>query len=54
MGHSLKRRTMLSQKKIEKENKMKTPGHKSDYAKKKDYLRKNGGFGFQYPDKPWK
>ena len=26
----------------------------SRYAKKKAYLRKHGGFGFDYPNKPWK
>ena len=26
----------------------------SNYARKKKFLDKNGGFGFDYPDKPWK
>ena len=26
----------------------------SNYAKKEAFLKKHGGFGFDYPDKPWK
>jgi hypothetical protein len=26
----------------------------SIYARKRAYLNKHGGFGFDYPDKPWK
>jgi hypothetical protein len=30
------------------------PGRKSNYARKWEFLHRNGGFGFEYDDKPWK
>ncbi len=44
---------------IRKRNKIKKiqdPSKKgnSNYAKKKAFLRKNGGYGIDYPNKPWK
>ena len=51
-----KRRTaMFAAKKARKEQGQLSPGHKSRYAKKKAYLTKHGGWGFDYPEpKPWK
>lgn len=33
---------------------MQTPGAMSNYARKRIYLNRHGGFGFEYPGKPWK
>lgn len=44
----------LQARKVNKERIMATPGQKSNYAKKRTFLIKHGGFGFDYPDKPWK
>lgn len=44
----------LVAKKLAKETAMKKPGFKSKYALKSAFLAKHGGFGFDYPDKPWK
>ncbi len=49
-----RRRKTLAQKKAAKDGKMAKPGHESNYAKKKAYLHKRGGWGFDYKDKPWK
>ena len=44
-----------SQKKTRKAHQMKNPGQESNYARKRVYLHKNGGFGFDYGYvKPWK
>ena len=38
-----------------KAHRMARPGAKSNYAKKRQFLVKNGGWGFEYPEpKPWK
>ena len=54
MAKGKRRQAILAAKRIAKENAMKNPGNKSRYAKKRDFLKKSGGFGFQYLDKPWK
>ena len=51
---SQKRQKQFAQKRATKENRMKKPGYKSNYAKKRLFLISNGGWGFDYPDKPWK
>ena len=40
-------------KKIKRVENPKAKGN-SNYAKKKAFLRKHGGFGIDYPKKPWK
>ena len=54
MGKSKRRQAMFARKRVQKEQRMKKPGARSPYAKKKDFLRNNGGWGFDYPSKPWK
>jgi hypothetical protein len=55
MGTSKKRQKALEYKRRMKAMKMRTPGAKSPYARKREYLRKNGGWGFDYGNpKPWK
>jgi len=54
MGKGKNRKQMFAAKKAGKESRMGRPGAKSNYAKKKSFLRTAGGFGFGYPDKPWK
>ena len=55
MAKGKKRQKLLVGKRIAKENKMKSPGARSNYAKKQGFLARNGGFGFDYPaPKPWK
>ena len=49
-----KRKRTLEMKKTTKTSKMGHPGYKSCYAKKHKFLAQNGGWGFEYPDKPWK
>ena len=51
---SEKRKKMLGQKRLNKANTMGTPGFKSNYAKKRLYLAKHGGWGWEHSDKPWK
>ena len=55
MGKGKSRQQMFAAKKAAKESKMSRPGAKSNYAKKRSFLRRAGGFGFDYPTpKPWK
>lgn len=54
MAKSKKRTTLLSMKARVKEGRMKNPGEKSNYARKAEFLKKHGGWGFEYQDKPWK
>jgi len=37
-----------------KRQRMGNPGDESRYSKKRAYLNKHGGWGFDYIDKPWK
>ena len=53
------RRKTQAQKRRAEKNRRKTlsmgkPGEASLYARKKAYLTRHGGFGFEYPSKPWK
>ena len=48
------RNKRIIQKRQAKKKAMAYPGRKSNYTKKKEFLHSNGGFGFQYEDKPWK
>jgi len=55
MGKGKSRQQMFAAKRLAKEGQMSRPGFKSNYARKKSFLRKAGGFGFDYPaTKPWK
>lgn len=54
MKRRTKRANARAHKKASKEMGMKNPGGESKYAKKKKWLARNGGFGFNYPDKPWR
>jgi len=51
-----KRTKQLEQRRQAKASRMKKVKGNSDYAKKKEYLHRNGGWGFDYPDgeKSWK
>lgn len=49
-----KRKKMFNQKSAAKANRMKNPGFKSLYSRKKAYLHAHGGMGIDYPDQPWK
>jgi hypothetical protein len=50
-----KRLAALQAKRAARKNKAANPGGESKYARKRKYLVKNGGFGFQYPEpKPWR
>jgi hypothetical protein len=49
-----KRKKIVSGKAAAKEHRLNNPGFKSNYARKKAYLYIHGGFGFDYPDKPWR
>ena len=46
----------MKDKKITRKNKKNNPSiaGNSKYARKNLYLKRHGGFGFQYPEKPWK
>jgi hypothetical protein len=48
------RRKALDAKKAAQKARMGKPGTASVYARKRVFLNRNGGFGFHYPDKPWK
>jgi len=37
-----------------REQKMENPGGSSKFARKESYLKKHGGWGFEYTHKPWK
>jgi len=37
-----------------KKHRMENAGEKSNYAKKQEFLKRNGGWGVDYKDKPWK
>lgn len=56
----MKRRKLISQKRIAKKNRIDNPGMKSRYARKKTYLLKLSKalgirmFGFEINPKPWK
>ena len=44
-----------AQRKAAKARSMKHGGHKSNYARKHEFLLAHGGFGFEYSEpKPWK
>ena len=50
-----KRATARANRKADKEAGMARPGGKSNYAKKKEWCRRNGVFGFEVLNpKPWK
>jgi len=49
-----KRKKTLAQKRAVKSNRMTRSGEKSNYAKKREFLSRNGGWGFEYAEKPWK
>lgn len=54
-----RRDKVIANKRASKNSRMKAPGHKSNYARKAAYLKKFGGYGFEYgnadgTDKPWK
>ena len=46
-----KRQQVLEEK---RKRKSMIPSGKSNYALKSKYLKKNGGMGFEYLEKPWK
>ncbi len=49
------KRSAINAKKLAKKAAMLRGGEESSYAKKKKYLTKNGGWGWQYEaPKPWK
>lgn len=48
------KRQKASAKALQKKRSMYTPGEQSKYAKKRQFLIRNGGRGIDYPDKPWK
>lgn len=54
MGKGKERRKAQSMKVAAKKAQMQKPGHKSTYAKKHVFLTANGGWGFEYHEKPWK
>ena len=49
-----KREKMFEMKRLNKARHMSKPGAKSDYARKRQFLINNGGWGTDYPDKPLK
>lgn len=53
-----KRRTKMhkdrAQRRAEREAGMLRAGGSSNYAKKKRWLHRHGGWGFEYPVKPWR
>ena len=48
-----KRKKMFSRNRQSKANAMKSPGFKSRYGSKRVFLVGNGGWGWEYKDKPW-
>lgn len=44
----------MRQRKIDRANDQKRPGGQSKYGRKEAFLLANGGWGFEYPNKPWK
>ncbi len=48
------KRKKMAMRKERKERGMQRPGAKSMYARKRAYLTRYGGWGFDYPTKPWK
>jgi hypothetical protein len=49
------RKSAIESKRRRKEHAMSHPGARSRYAKKKAYLHRYGGWGWEYPEpKPWK
>lgn len=49
-----RRRKLIESKRAQKKAQQGKPGQQSRYARKKAFLMKNGGFGFNWPNKPWK
>ncbi len=49
-----RRNIKIIQKRRAKKTRMKKPGFKSKYARKKEFLHTQGGFGFDHEVKPWK
>jgi len=49
-----KRKRENDKRRTEKASKMRTPGAKSNYARKSAYCTKHGVWGFDIRDKPWK
>lgn len=53
--HNVKKSKQRHAQNVAKRKAMKAAqGSTSRYARKKKYLVKNGGWGFQYPEKPWR
>jgi hypothetical protein len=51
---SKKRRELVNLQAVARAHRAENPGEKSNYAKKRIFLRRAGGHGFDYPDRPWK
>jgi len=52
---SERRKKILAKKKDAKRKRYAREGHVSDYARRRDFCRKNGVWGFQVSEpKPWK
>jgi len=43
-----------AEKRVRKEREMRHPSGQSAYGRKRQFLITHGGFGFQWPEKPWK
>ena len=55
MAKGRKREELLNGKRERKASEMAKNSGQSNYARKRAYLNRNGGFGSDYPDpKPWK
>lgn len=49
-----KRKQELLAHKAQKKTSMFRPGGQSHYARKRAFLNREGGWGWQWPGKPWK
>lgn len=54
MAKGQTRRRAMADKKLRKARAMENPSFSSLYGRKRKYLDREGGWGWEYPDKPWK
>lgn len=54
MKRSTKRAQDRAKRRAAREAGQRRPGGASNYAKKAKFLLAHGGFGFEWPDRPWR